>query len=65
MAIALDPSICTRRSRHHVEIEIASEVTRGMTVVDEIGVTNKPPNADICWAMDARRWKEMLYGLLR
>jgi purine nucleosidase len=64
MAIALDPSICTRRSRHHVEIEIASEVTRGMTVVDEIGVTNKPPNADICWAMDARRWKEMLYGLL-
>jgi len=65
MAIALDPSICTRSSRHHVEIEIASEVTRGMTVVDEIGVTNKPPNADICWAMDARRWKEMLYGLLR
>jgi len=65
MAIALDPSICTRRSRHHVEIEIASEVTRGMTVVDEIGVTNKPANADICWAMDALRWKEMLYRLLR
>ena len=65
MSIALDPTICTRRSRNHVEIEIASEVTRGMTVVDEIGVTNKPPIADICWAMDARRWKEMLYGLLR
>lgn len=65
MSIALDPTICTRRTRNHVEIEIASEVTRGMTVVDEIGVTNKPPNADICWAMDARRWKEMLYGLLR
>jgi len=65
MSIAIDPSICTRRSRHHTEIEIASEVTRGMTVVDEIGVTNKPPNADICWAMDARRWKEMLYRLLR
>ena len=65
MAIALDPSICTRRSRHHVEIEIASEVTRGMTVVDEIGVTNKPANADICWAMDAFRWKEMLHRLLR
>jgi purine nucleosidase len=65
MAIALDPSICTRRSRHHVEIEISSEVTRGMTVVDEIGVTNKPANADICWAMDAFRWKEMLYRLLR
>jgi purine nucleosidase len=65
MAIALDPSICTRRSRHHVEIEVASEVTRGMTVVDEIGVTNKPANADICWAMDTFRWKEMLYRLLR
>jgi purine nucleosidase len=65
MSIALDPTICTRRTRNHVEIEIASEVTRGMTVVDEIGVTNKPPNTDICWATDARRWKEMLYGLLR
>ncbi len=65
MSIALDPGICTRRSRHHVEIEISSEVTRGMTVVDEIGVTNKPANADICWAMDASRWKEMLYRLLR
>jgi inosine-uridine nucleoside N-ribohydrolase len=65
ISIALDPNICTRRSRHHVEIEIASEITRGMTVVDEIGVTNKPANADICWAIDAARWKEKLYGLLR
>jgi purine nucleosidase len=65
MSVALDSSICTRRSRHHVEIEIASEITRGMTVVDEIGVTNKPANAEVCWAVDAARWKEMLGGLLR
>jgi purine nucleosidase len=65
MSVALDPSICARHSRHHVEIEIASEITRGMTVVDEIGVTNKPANADICWAVDAARWKEMLGRLLR
>lgn len=65
MAIAIDPSICTRRGKHHVDIETSSELTRGMTVVDEIGVTNKSPNAEICWTIDFRRWKETLYRLLR
>ncbi len=65
MAIAIDPGVCTRRSKHHVDIETASELTRGMTVVDEIGVTNKSPNAEICWTIDFRRWKETLYRLLR
>ena len=37
MAIALDPSICTSASRHYVDIETDSELTRGMTVVDRLG----------------------------
>jgi purine nucleosidase len=65
MAIAIDPGVCTRRSKHFVDIETASELTRGMTVVDEIGVTNKSPNAEICWTIDFKRWKETLYRLLR
>jgi purine nucleosidase len=43
MAIALDPTICTSHAMHYVEIETKSELTRGMTVVDQRGVTNKPP----------------------
>lgn len=77
MAIALDPSICTRSSRHYVEIETDSELTRGMTVVDRLGVAGddrnrafwqqvleRGPNAAVCWEMDIPRWKRMLYEAL-
>ena len=65
MAIALDPEVCTRRSRHYVDVEIASEVTRGMTVVDQRGVLQRPPNVEVCWEIDVPRWKETLYRTLR
>ena len=65
MAIALDPAVCTERSKHYVDVECASEITRGMTVVDQLGVTKKPANIEVCWAIDSRRWKETLYRTLR
>jgi len=77
MSIALDPSIATGASEHYVDIETASELTRGMTVVDRLGVvTNernravwadliqREPNAKIYWAIDALRWKQALYSAL-
>jgi purine nucleosidase len=77
MAIALDPEICTVKSRHYVEIETASELTRGMTVVDRLGraadainapawghLTNRPPNVTVCWEIDTSRWKSMLFRAL-
>jgi purine nucleosidase len=77
MSIALDPTICTRRSDHYVLIETQSELTRGQTVVDELGVSHDERNAvlwqpahaarktTICWEIDAPRWKEALYMALR
>ena len=78
MAIALDPSICTRQSRHYVEIETRSDLTRGMTVVDRLNVAGDernrgvwaqllkhPANAMVCWEMDIARWKEALYRALQ
>ena len=65
MAIALDPSVCTSRGKHTVDVETTSDLTRGMTVVDRHGVWNKPPNVEVCWAIDVKRWKEMLYTTLR
>jgi purine nucleosidase len=78
MSIALDPTICTRASKHWVDVETQSDLTRGMTVVDEFGVTvderNRPvwghvterePNVTVCWEIDVPRWKELLYSLLR
>ncbi|HEY60803.1 MAG TPA: nucleoside hydrolase [Anaerolineae bacterium] len=65
MAIALDPSICTKRGKHYVDVEVTSELTRGMTVVDQLGVTKQDANIEVCWAIDAVRWKEMLYKTLQ
>lgn len=77
MAIALDPSVCTRRSKHYVEVETQSELTRGMTVVDQFDLTTDERNAElwkhahtagkatVCWEIDIPRWKEMLFNALR
>jgi purine nucleosidase len=81
MAVAIDPTICTRQSSHFVEVECEGIYTRGMTVVDQLDVTinvgvphneiwqpltrRGAPNASICWAVDIARWKELLYSLLR
>ena len=77
MAIAIDPSICTLSSKHLVEIEVAGQFTRGMLVVDRLGVAADGRNRDIwgdvladnhpalvCWSMDVTRWKEILYRAL-
>ncbi len=65
MAIALDPSVCTRRSWHYVDIETHSELTRGMTVVDRLNVTKRHPNVEVCWQIDYGRWKQILYDRVR
>jgi len=61
MAIAIDPSIVTRSGKYFVDVETQSELTLGATVVDELCVTKKPVNAEVCWSIDIPRWKEALY----
>ncbi|WP_025745765.1 nucleoside hydrolase [Kallotenue papyrolyticum] len=64
MAVALDPTICTQRERCYVAVETHSELTRGMTVVDRWGVLRQPANLEVCYALDAARWKALLRQLL-
>jgi len=77
MAILIDPTICTAASTHYVDIETHSELTRGMTVVDQLNIAGDDRNravwhhaiergakVKICWAMDGGRWKQLLYSLL-
>jgi purine nucleosidase len=77
MAIALDPTICRDASTHHVEVECASELTRGQTIVDRLNVADddrnrgvwssfrgRPKNVSVCWSIDIARWKAMLYRSL-
>jgi len=76
MAVALDPTICTRKSRHRVDVECEGTLTRGMTVVDQLDVIAEGtgstegwptglPAVDVCWQIDVARWKELLFRSLR
>jgi purine nucleosidase len=78
MAVALDPSIVTSQSDHFLEIEMQSELTRGMTVVDRLNVAHDERNrqvwakalaaqhkAKILWTIDNARWKQSLYASLK
>jgi purine nucleosidase len=77
MSIALDPSICTSAGEHYLEIETASDLTRGMTVVDRLDIAGNERNranwkqaidggrkARICWTIDVPRWKLAHYAAL-
>jgi purine nucleosidase len=78
MCIALDPSVGTEWGNHYIEVETRSDLTRGMTVVDRLNVAANERNKDVwtsvlhkgreakvCWAIDAKRWKDALFSALR
>jgi purine nucleosidase len=77
MSIALDPGIALTSSKHYVDVETASELTRGMTVVDRLGVASNArnrdawapllgggPNAKVIWTIDLAGWKKALFAAL-
>jgi purine nucleosidase len=79
MAVALDPAVVTRRSRHAVDVECEGVLTRGMTVVDQLDVVRRgladmagwrpeaataEPSVTVCWEIDVPRFKERLFRSL-
>lgn len=77
MAVAIDRSIATQ-ALHYVDVECDSELTRGMTVVDKLGVSgdayNQPAWGEVrlsaspvhvTWDVDVVRWKQMLFELVK
>jgi len=76
MCLALDPTISHDWSEHYVDVEVQSDLTRGMTIVDKLNVADDERNRDvwkpalggkakICWTLDNARWKQALYKALR
>ena len=76
--VALDPTVGTSWTEHYVEVETHSELTRGMTVIDRLNVSEDDRNrstweqahhgarkAKICWEIDNQRWKRALLQSLR
>jgi purine nucleosidase len=73
MAVLLEPKVTAASSRHRVEIETATELTRGMTVVDRLNVTRDGRNfkfwsearvSEVVWEIDVAAWKQLLFDAL-
>ena len=64
MAVALDRDLVTRKGRYFTDVEVNSELTRGQTIVDELGILKKTPSIDVIWSINIPRWKEDLYRCL-
>ncbi len=60
MAIAIDPSIATERRRLHLAVETESPLTRGMVVMDLLGLTDAEPNATVVTEADTAQFRAML-----
>jgi purine nucleosidase len=77
MAILLDPALSLVSTGHYVDVQIDSGITRGMSVVDKLGVAADPRNRaawsdvvdrgrkhNIVWEMDIPGWKKALFKAL-
>ncbi len=77
MAILLEPALSLDASSHYVEVETASAMTRGMTIVDRLDVSSDARNEGtwndarrsgvktaVCWKLDVEGWKAVLLRAL-
>ena len=66
MAVALERDVVVlESSSHYTEIEAVSELTRGMSVIDSLDVTNRRPNVEVVRRIDVDRFKEMVFDAAR
>ena len=65
MAYAIDPAVATEVRRLHLAVETGGGLTRGMVVMDLLGLTDAPPNASVVTQADRSRFVEMLRAALR
>jgi purine nucleosidase len=65
MAYAIDPAVAIERLRLHCAVECESELTRGMVVMDLLGLTDAEPNSLVVTTADRERFVAMLYDAVR
>ena len=77
MAILLDPALSLVSTEHYMDVQVDSGITRGMSVVDKLGVAADPRNRSawsevvdrgrkhsVVWEMDIPGWKKALFKAL-
>jgi purine nucleosidase len=65
MAVALDPSICTRAVTVPVMVETSGKIGRGLMAVDWYNSTRQPANAEIVLEVDFEAYKQYLFDSLK
>jgi purine nucleosidase len=75
MAVLLDPALALVSSSHYMDVQVDSGITRGMSVVDRLGVAKDGRNRaawndvaarhKVVWEMDIPGWKRALLRGLR
>jgi purine nucleosidase len=61
MAIALDPTTATATKRTFVAVETEGVWGRGQTIIDHLGITDLPPNAEVVVSASRERFLDLLY----
>ncbi len=77
MAILLDPALALLSTEHYMDVQVDSGITRGMSVVDKLGVAADARNHaawsdvvdrgrkhNVVWEMDIPGWKKALFKAL-
>lgn len=78
MAILLDPALALVSSDHYMDVQVDRGITRGMSVIDRLGVAEDARNRavwsdviaqrrkqKVIWKMDIPGWKQALLRALR
>jgi len=64
LALVIDPTLI-RRKPAHIGVDLAGTYAFGATVADFWGERGEKPNAEIAYEVDADRFFDLLYSLLR
>ncbi len=64
LALLIDPAVGRRIVKRAVDAETTGALTRGMLVIDELGVWGKEPNVDILVEADEARFKKLVFAVL-
>ncbi len=78
MAILLQPALAVVAAGHYMDVQVDNGITRGMSVIDRLGVAADARNRavwndvlergqkqSVVWEMDVPGWKKALFEALR
>lgn len=64
LATVIDPDLVTDSGEHFVDVDAREGLTRGYSLVDELGVTDGDPRTRVVRAVDADRFRRLLFDTL-